>query len=951
MALCGNGVVEEGEQCDCGWEEDCEEDCCWPQRTDHPANEKPCTLKPKRDCSPSQGPCCTNTCQFKLGDKCLDDNGCREESFCDGTTPSCPLSEVKPNKTVCNEEFVCYKGECTGSICLAYGLESCQCTQGPEDAPTKACELCCKKPGDDQPCLSSFELNEKPFDIPDMFSKPGTPCNNYAGYCDVFQKCRQVDPSGPLATLRKLLLSDESIASLKKFLMRYWYSVVFIVLGVFLLMAAIIKLCGKKTPLVTARRRKRRRHTHHNNDDSAVNIEAGGVNDVQVHPTTIEPSVPLGKKVRKGENRSKNKSKSKTRSKSKSRKSSTNSSPTSGGPVISSPSTEVSDEVAARLAANLDNRLFVDLPPEAAHSANMASRPPMPLPTSASAGALHQGSGQNNSSYSPTKSKSAPRASRSKSKSKKSASSREAEKSRRMHKSLSPEKRLKSSLAHSMSSISKSFEKLDMSQPRNGRSKGGRRKTGEDGKKHGDRNQRRRSRPNKEDQQENTNGGKEVTLAKLGRFKFSLEVKQNGLAVAASNSEADKKDRGGKRKVSAHKQEDNNAKPQPSTQVANNTSRKEQPTTAVTKLPSIHVTNFNAQQKMQPMPSSAEAVTTSKAASFKPPPSVIVSKKREKERPRASRENRESQSPEKSVANLDYRKSFTGGNNSKTDRFARSVSVPGPTPPDLEEILLAGEPSYFGQQANKKNQLRRSETERFMTASASNPRRRSSNGDLAWDNQGYEKSPEPSSGSGSGSPKEEDDSSSSSGLKVISSSRSSSLSSMSASASGSGSASASCNAASFGIETTSSDSDLEITGSKNRKPETISRARILETVGVIMPKSSNSNNANGSAANLLLPPSSSSSPSSPSTASSVSFETGSAQQQQQLPVSSSNSSEPTLAFIGCDPPGGGRVEAANSSDSTKRPSLSERYPTSASSVSSNSKDNGEDNMDVISIID
>jgi disintegrin and metalloproteinase domain-containing protein 10 len=33
MAICGNGVVEEGEECDCGWEEDCLEDCCWPQRT------------------------------------------------------------------------------------------------------------------------------------------------------------------------------------------------------------------------------------------------------------------------------------------------------------------------------------------------------------------------------------------------------------------------------------------------------------------------------------------------------------------------------------------------------------------------------------------------------------------------------------------------------------------------------------------------------------------------------------------------------------------------------------------------------------------------------------------------------------------------------------------------------------------------------------------------------
>ena len=48
--------------------------------------------------------------------------------------------------------------ECTGSICLAYGMESCQCSQGPDDPPTKACELCCKEPGDDKPCMSSFQV-------------------------------------------------------------------------------------------------------------------------------------------------------------------------------------------------------------------------------------------------------------------------------------------------------------------------------------------------------------------------------------------------------------------------------------------------------------------------------------------------------------------------------------------------------------------------------------------------------------------------------------------------------------------------------------------------------------------------------------------------------------------------------------------------------------------------
>lgn len=53
-----------------------------------------------------------------------------------------------------------FRKECTGSICLAYGLESCQCIPGPNDPPTKACELCCRVPGENQPCL--YVINHFP---------------------------------------------------------------------------------------------------------------------------------------------------------------------------------------------------------------------------------------------------------------------------------------------------------------------------------------------------------------------------------------------------------------------------------------------------------------------------------------------------------------------------------------------------------------------------------------------------------------------------------------------------------------------------------------------------------------------------------------------------------------------------------------------------------------------
>ena len=110
ISICGNGVVEDGEECDCGWEEDCVEECCWPQRTKYSQSQLPCTLRPGKECSPSQGPCCDRECSFNIGNKCREDNGCRDQSYCNGLSTHCPPSNNKPNKTVCNQEFVCYQG-------------------------------------------------------------------------------------------------------------------------------------------------------------------------------------------------------------------------------------------------------------------------------------------------------------------------------------------------------------------------------------------------------------------------------------------------------------------------------------------------------------------------------------------------------------------------------------------------------------------------------------------------------------------------------------------------------------------------------------------------------------------------------------------------------------------------------------------------------------------------
>jgi len=43
--------------------------------------------------------------------------------------------------------------------------------------------------------------------------RPGAPCDNYRGYCDVFRKCRSVDSNGPLSKLRDFLLNVQTYSN------------------------------------------------------------------------------------------------------------------------------------------------------------------------------------------------------------------------------------------------------------------------------------------------------------------------------------------------------------------------------------------------------------------------------------------------------------------------------------------------------------------------------------------------------------------------------------------------------------------------------------------------------------------------------------------------------------------------------------------------------------------
>ncbi|KAM9175020.1 disintegrin and metalloproteinase domain-containing protein 18-like [Mergus octosetaceus] len=109
-AVCGNGVMEHGEQCDCGSEgftvclQACAVDkCCTSQ----------CKLKPGMKCS--SGRCCEN-CQFKAKNSLCRppaDVQCDLAEYCNGSSASCPPDLYVQDGHDCEHGTgYCYKGRC-----------------------------------------------------------------------------------------------------------------------------------------------------------------------------------------------------------------------------------------------------------------------------------------------------------------------------------------------------------------------------------------------------------------------------------------------------------------------------------------------------------------------------------------------------------------------------------------------------------------------------------------------------------------------------------------------------------------------------------------------------------------------------------------------------------------------------------------------------------------------
>ncbi|XP_035910988.1 disintegrin and metalloproteinase domain-containing protein 10 isoform X1 [Anopheles stephensi] len=261
-AFCGNKIVEIGEECDCGFnEEECMDKCCYPREmTDamkiENATAQSCGRRARTQCSPSQGPCCdSNTCRFIPSDAkvtCKEETECSWGSTCNGTTPECPEPKPRDDKTKCNNGTqLCIKGECSGSICLLWNMTECFLTSNiiPNIDKRKLCELACQNGNDTNTCRSTSEFARE-YGLPDggYSLRPGSPCDNFQGYCDVFLKCRAVDAEGALVRLKNLLFNKKTLQTVAEWATERWYLVCLFGIVFFIMMGIFIKCCAVHTP-------------------------------------------------------------------------------------------------------------------------------------------------------------------------------------------------------------------------------------------------------------------------------------------------------------------------------------------------------------------------------------------------------------------------------------------------------------------------------------------------------------------------------------------------------------------------------------------------------------------------------------------------------------------------------------------------------------------------------
>ena len=165
---CGNGIVEEGEDCDCGGADGCAGNSC--------CNPTTCKFNSGAVCDPSNEGCCTNQCQFSSsGTVCRASTGqCDPQETCSGTNATCPADQTQKDGTDCGNGLQCASGQCT-SRDLQCKTVMGSYTQGNDtySCNSQTCTISCASPDFGMNVCYSVQQN----------FLDGTPCGG-GGNCD-----------------------------------------------------------------------------------------------------------------------------------------------------------------------------------------------------------------------------------------------------------------------------------------------------------------------------------------------------------------------------------------------------------------------------------------------------------------------------------------------------------------------------------------------------------------------------------------------------------------------------------------------------------------------------------------------------------------------------------------------------------------------------------------------
>jgi hypothetical protein len=169
---CGNGIVEEGEDCDCGGESGCSDNSCCDATT--------CKFKNNAVCDDSNEGCCNN-CQFaNNGTVCRASTGaCDPAETCPGNSGTCPQDASAPDGESCGNRLQCASGQCTSRD------QQCRSVMGgyqgvgnnTSACDSQTCQISCSSGRS-----NSVFRNNVCFEVQQNFLD-GTPCGG-GGKCD-----------------------------------------------------------------------------------------------------------------------------------------------------------------------------------------------------------------------------------------------------------------------------------------------------------------------------------------------------------------------------------------------------------------------------------------------------------------------------------------------------------------------------------------------------------------------------------------------------------------------------------------------------------------------------------------------------------------------------------------------------------------------------------------------